>query len=186
MSIDIGRLFTNAWEKFSANLAMAIVVYLVGAIVGGLLGVITLGIAGVPVFVGLAKAMRKLQRGEAPEINDLFSEFSNFSKWIMLWVLGLVIGLVSGLIGLITFGIGAAIIGLAAGFVLFFVVQLMLEQNMPAFTALQDSFGKVKDNVGALFLPILLVLIVSNIFAPITGPMMAIASWDIYDEAYKS
>jgi hypothetical protein len=183
--MDIGRLFTHAWEKFSANIVMAIVVYLVGMIVGSVLSSLTLGIAGVPVFVGTVKAMRRVQRGEAPDFNDLFSEFSRFSNWIMLWVLMLVIGVCIWVLGWFTHGVGSIVVSLLSGFATFFVIPLMLERNMPAMEALKDNIKKIKENTGTLFLPILIVLIVMGIFPPITGPLMTVAMWDIYDEAYK-
>src|SRR5690348_11716954 len=103
--MDISSLFQRSWKAFSANMGMAIGVYVVGAIVGGILGALTLGIAAIPVLAGMYKSLRKAAHGGAPEFNDLFSEFSNFAKWFMLWVV--LIGVV--IVSAITFGLGGIV-----------------------------------------------------------------------------
>lgn len=199
--IDVGTLFSSSWTRFSKNIGMGIGLYLVGMIAAGFLGGLTLGIVAVPVYAGVYKAFRKMQRGETPDFNDLFSEFSNFSQWLMLWVAGIVIGVacfivigllfllamipVIGLLFLLLGWLAAVVLGIALGVSLFFVIPLMLEQRMAAFDAVKASFGKIKDNLGSMALPIVLVMIVSGIFAILTGPWMLIANWDIYDAAFS-
>jgi len=181
--MDISKLLSESWSKFSANLVQAIILYLVGGIVGSLLAGLTLGIAGVPVFAGMYKAFRKIQQGGIADFSDLFSEFSNFAKWFMLWLLMLVVGLVSG----ITFGLA----GIAAAFLLFFLIPLMIDKDMAAFDAAKESLNKVKDNFGTLFVPILVVILVAGagsiafyIGIIVTAPWMMVATWMLYDHAY--
>jgi len=191
--IDIGTMFSKSWEKFSANMGMAIGIYVVGAIVGGLISGLTLGILGIPVYAGLFKAFRTMQQGGKPEFSDLFSEFSNIGKWFKLWVVMLVIGIVLGIVYAILAitVIIPPIIGLAVGLFLFFTLPLMIERDMAAFDAVKESFNKVKSNFGALIGPILLAMIVAGaggivfgIGALFTAPWMLIAYWLIYDAAY--
>jgi uncharacterized membrane protein len=188
IAMDIGALFKNSWEKFSANIGMGIVIFIVGAIVAGLAAALTFGIVSVPIYAGIFKAMRTIQRGGNPDFGDIFSEFSNFAKWFQLWLLGLVIfvvifvcSLVLNLIPVIG-QLTEVVIGLGLGFFLFYLMPLMLEQNMGAFDAAKASFDYVKSNIGMLVGPILLTLIVSNVFTIITGPWMAVQIWCIYDD----
>lgn len=178
--MDISRLFSDSWKRFSENIVSSILIVLVGYLVGGILSAFTLGIAGVPVFAGVFKAMRRIQRGGSGDFGDLFSEFSNFGKWFMLWVVGIVVGIISG----ITFGLG----GIVAAFFLAFLIPLMLEKDMAAFDAAKASFNYVKDNFGLVFVPLLLAMLVSSagslvlyIGALVTIPWMMIANWYIYD-----
>lgn len=188
--VDIGQMFSKSWERFSSNIGMAILFYLVGGIVGGLIGAFTLGILGIPVFAGMYKGFRKLQKGQEVEFSDLFSEFSNLGRWFMLWValvaIGLALGIINSLLMLIVIGvITAPLSGILLAIFLFFVVMLMLEKDMDAFPAIKESFNKVKSHFGDLILPILLNLVVMGLFAIITAPWMMIAAWDIYDAAYE-
>ncbi|MCB1222205.1 hypothetical protein KDL30_16210, partial [bacterium] len=146
--MDIGKLFSESWNRFSANLVSSIIVVVVGSLVGSLLAGFTAGIAGIPVFVGIVKAMRRVQQGGTADFGDLFSEFSNFGKWFMVWVVALVAGLAS----VVTFGLASIVIP----FVLAFMVPLMLERDMAAFDAAKESFNYVKDNLGLVIVPLLL------------------------------
>jgi hypothetical protein len=171
--MDIGGLLNSAWSKYSKNLGMCIAVYFVGALIGGALSWIVIGI---PIIAGAWKGMRKAQRGETPDFNDLFSEFSNMGKWVMVWVIMLAMGIIAcipvlGWIAVIIFGFGLA-----------FLFPLMLDRNMAAFEAAKLSFNTVKANLGTLILPILVFGIIGGIFAPVTGPFMAIGMWEIYDQ----
>lgn len=189
--IDVGTMFSSSWNKFSKNIGMGIVIFLVGYIVASILSAFTLGIAGIPVYAGVFKAFRKMQRGETPELNDVFSEFSNFSQWFMLWVVALVIGVVLSILYFILAitVVGVVLlpfIGIALGLFLFFMMPLMLDRRMPAMEAVKASIDKVKNNFGPLFLPIFLVLLVSGVFVILTGPWMMIAWWDVYDAAFSA
>jgi uncharacterized membrane protein len=194
--IDIGTMFSKSWERFSATIGMSIVIYLVGGLVAGLLGGITLGIVAIPVIAGMVKVYRNVARGGDADFGDLFSEFSNFGQWFMLWVfwlvLGIVLGIVYFLLMLIVIGvILLPFIGLAIGVFLFFMFPLMLDKRMGAFDAARESFNKVKGNFGGLIGPIILAILVAGaggmvfgIGALFTAPWMMIAMWIIYDAVY--
>lgn len=196
--VDIGTMFSKSWEKFSANMGMAIGIYVVGALVGGLIGALTLGILGIPIFAGLFKAFRNIQQGKQPEFGDLFSEFSNMGKWFMLWVVMIVVGIAIAIVNAILAitGIGMIImpfVGIAVALFLFFTFPLMIDKNLAAFDAVKESINKVKNNFGGLILPIILAIIVAEaggivfgIGALFTGPWMMIAFWIIYDAAYAT
>ena len=183
MVIELGDLLRKSWEAFSKGLVTNIMIVLVGSILGSLIGALTLGILGIPIFAGVYKALRKSQQGGTAEFSDLFDEFGNLSKWFMFWVLMIGVGIVSAL----TFGLGA----LAGGFLLYFTMMLMLEKDMQAFDAAKTSFEYVSKNFGGVFVPILVCMLVSGagsiaiyIGALVTVPWMMIAGWFIYDAAF--
>lgn len=194
--IDIGTMFSKSWERFSATIAMSIVIYIVGGIVAGILGGITLGIVGIPVIAGLLKVYRNVARGGEADFGDLFSEFSNFAQWFMLWLFMVVLGIVLGIVYTILMAIVIGVIvvpfvGLAVGVFLFFMFPLMLDKRMAAFEAAKESFNKVKGNFGRLIGPIILAMLVAGagglvfgIGALFTAPWMLIAMWIIYDAVY--
>lgn len=178
--MDIGGLLNSAWTKYSKNLGICIVIYLVGMVIGGMLAGIVIGI---PIIAGVWKAMRKTQKGETPEFNDLFSEFSNIGKWAMLWVVMLLVALVAwipvlGQLALIVFA-----------FLAVFTFPLMLERNLGAFDAIKLSLNTVKANAGTIILPVFLLWLIYAVSAMIigigalfTGPLVIIALWELYDQ----
>lgn len=194
--IDIGTMFSKSWERFSATLGMSIVVYLVGGLVAGIVGGITLGIVGIPVIAGVLKVFRNVARGGDADFGELFSEFSNFAQWFMLWLFMLVLGIIIAVINMIlaVTGIGMILmpfVGLIVGIFLFFLFPLMLDKRMSAFEAAKESFNKVKGNFGGLIGPIILAMLVAcagglvfGIGALFTAPWMLIAMWLIYDSVY--
>jgi hypothetical protein len=176
--MDIGALLNSVWSKYSKNLAMCIVIYLVGMILGGMLAIF---VVGIPIMAGVFKALRKAQRGEAPDFNDLFSEMSNIGKWAPVWVIFVGLCIVSCIPVL------GQIAGIICGFGLVFLFPLMLERDMAAFDAAKQSFSIVKENLGTVVLPVLvlgLIVAVSGVIVigPIlTAPMMLIGIWEIFD-----
>lgn len=178
--MDIGSLLNSAWTKYSKNLGMCIVIYIVGMLLGGMLAII---VVGLPIIAGVWKALRKAQRGEAPDFNDLFSEMSNIGKWAMLWVVMLLIGLVSCIPVLGQLAL------LAFGFMAVFTIPLMLERNLAAFDAIKVSFNAVKANAGTIILPVFVLFLIYAVSAAIigigalfTGPLVIIALWEMYDQ----
>ena len=91
--LDVGLAFKNGWNAFTAD----IVPFLVGALIAGMLSVITLGILAGPLTAGLYNmAVRRMRDGRRAEIGDVFSCFDRF--WSYLWaaiVLVVLIGLAS-------------------------------------------------------------------------------------------
>jgi uncharacterized membrane protein len=179
--MDIGNLLKESWARFSSNIGNNIVVFLVGAIAGSVIGGLTLFILGVPIFAGLYKSFRKVQQGGNAEIGDLFSEFSNMSKWFPLWVVMILVGLVAS----ITFGLGS----IAAMFLLPFTLPFMIDKDMPAFDALKKSLNVCMANIGVLAVPILVLLVINALGGAvfglgtlITGPLSLIAYWYLYDQ----
>ncbi len=171
--MDIGTILSSAWNKFSKNMGMCIVIYLVGAILGGMLSLIVIGI---PILAGTWKAMRKAQRGETPEFGDLFTEMSNIGKWVMLWLVFIIMGIVACIPVLGQIAMIVVMFGMA------FVIPLMLERDLSAFDAIKVSLNTIKGNLGGLILPILVLSIIGGLFAPITGPLMVIGMWELYDQ----
>jgi hypothetical protein len=172
--MDVGALLNSAWSKYSKNLAMCIVIYIVGMVLGGMLAIF---VVGIPIIAGVYKSMRKAQRGETPDFNDLFSEMSNMGKWAPVWVIMIVLGIVACIPVL---GQIAVII---CSFGLMFMFPLMLERDMAAFDAAKKSFDMMKTNLGSVILPVIVLAIIGSILTFLTGPLTLIGMWEVYDYA---
>lgn len=202
--MDIGSLFSSSWDKVSKNMGLAIGIYLVAGLALSIVSVFTLGVLTPPVSAGLHKVFRKIQRDETPDFNDLFSEFSNFSQWIMLWVIALILS-VAGFIMFWIFFVVALIpilgllvdilVGLALGIILNLVfsfhIPLMLERRLSAFDAIGASFSMVLSKFWTVLPPLLmmsLVLAVSCLVPPvllISGPWSLVVVWSVYDHVFE-
>lgn len=90
-TIDIGPLLSQSIARLKANPGFHIVSCLLVGIIGGAV----FGLLHGPMIVGYFRALEKEDRGEKPEIGDIFKGFDDF-----------VPALVAGLLGGIIVGIG--------------------------------------------------------------------------------
>jgi len=173
--INISALFSNSWKKYSANLGLCIGVFLVGTIISGILSGLTLGIVGIPIIAGLFKSFRKVQQGQAPDFNDLFSEFNNFGKWFMVWVVLVVVIVATYALSFVFSMIpilGAFIvlaIELAVALGIFFLFMLVLDKDLPAFEAVKSSAATVLGSLAKLAIPILAILLFEGVLLSMLG-----------------
>jgi hypothetical protein len=192
--MDIGALLSKAWEKLQSNIVLAIIIFIVGFFVTAIIGPITLMILGVPIIVGVVKAMRRIEKGETPEIGDVFAELSNIPKWIALWVVIFVIGAISSAIAAFLHGIwligsiAASLVGILVGWLTAFTIPLMLDRDMPAFEAAKTSIQKVIAEFGTLLLPLFIIIVLAGVFPLniVTGPLAVVALWLLYDQVFNA
>ena len=132
--LDVGLAFKKGWDAFTAD----IVPFLVGALIAGLLSVITLGILAGPLTAGLYNmAIRRMRDGRRAEIGDVFSCFDRF--WSYLWA-AIVLVVLIGLASLTIVG------GVLLATVWFYVFPFMVDRRMGLGEAMSASYHRVVDN----------------------------------------
>ncbi len=64
------------------------VTLILALLVAGILSIITLGILAIPLFIGFQMIFVKIKRGEAAQLNEIFSPLKNFFKLLFgaLWM----------------------------------------------------------------------------------------------------
>jgi uncharacterized membrane protein YvlD (DUF360 family) len=132
--LDVGLAFKNGWHAFTSD----IVPFLVGALIAGILSVITLGILAGPLTAGLYNmAIRRLRDGRRAEIGDVFSCFDRF--WSYLWA-ALVLFVLVGLASLTIVG------GVLLATIWIYVFPFMVDRRMGLGEAMSASYHRVVDN----------------------------------------
>ena len=132
--LDVGLAFKKGWDAFTAD----IVPFLVGALIAGLLSVITLGILAGPLVAGLySMAIRRMRDGRRAEIGDVFSCFDRF--WSYLWA-ALVLVVLIGLASLTIVG------GVLLATIWIYVFPFMVDRRMGLTDAMAASYHRVVDN----------------------------------------
>ena len=132
--LDVGLAFKNGWNTFTAD----IVPFLVGALIAGLLSIVTLGILAGPLTAGLYNmAIRRLRDGRRAEIGDVFSCFDRF--WSYLWA-AIVLFVLIGLASLTIVG------GVLLATIWIYVFPFMVDRRMGLGQAMSASYHRVVDN----------------------------------------
>jgi hypothetical protein len=132
--LDVGLAFKKGWDAFTAD----IVPFLVGALIAGLLSVLTLGILAGPLVAGLYNmAIRRMRDGRRAEIGDVFSCFDRF--WSYLWA-ALVLVVFIGLASLTIVG------GVLLATIWLYVFPFMVDRRMGLTDAMAASYHRVVDN----------------------------------------
>jgi uncharacterized membrane protein YvlD (DUF360 family) len=132
--LDVGLAFKKGWDAFTAD----IVPFLVGALIAGLLSIITLGILAGPLTAGLYNmAVRRMRDGRRAEIGDVFSCFDRF--WSYLWA-AIVLVVLIGLASLTIVG------GVLLATIWIYVLPFMVDRRMSVGQAMSASYHRVVDN----------------------------------------
>ncbi len=132
--LDVGLAFKNGWNTFTAD----IVPFLVGALIAGLLSIVTLGILAGPLTAGLYNmAIRRLRDGRRAEIGDVFSCFDRF--WSYLWA-AIVLFVLIMLASLTIVG------GVLLATIWIYVFPFMVDRRMGLGQAMSASYHRVVDN----------------------------------------
>jgi uncharacterized membrane protein YvlD (DUF360 family) len=132
--LDVGLAFKKGWHAFTSD----IVPFLVGALIAGILSVITLGILAGPLTAGLYNmAVRRLRDGRRAEIGDVFSCFDRF--WSYLWA-AIVLVVLIGLASLTIVG------GVLLATIWIYVFPFMVDRRMGLGEAMSASYHRVVDN----------------------------------------
>ena len=92
-SLDIGLAFKRAWGLFVKDIAPL----LIGAIIAGVLSVLTVGILAGPLLAGLyGMVIGRVRDGRPPRVGDVFAGFDRFWSYFgAAFVLVVLVGLAS-------------------------------------------------------------------------------------------
>ena len=132
--LDVGLAFKNGWNAFTAD----IVPLLVGALIAGILSVITLGILAGPLTAGLySMVVGRIRDGRHAEIGDVFSCMNRF--WGFLWA-AIVLVVLIALASLTIVG------GVLLATVWIYVFPFMVDRKMGLTAAMSASYHQVVDN----------------------------------------
>jgi hypothetical protein len=157
--MDIDQFFSDAWKLFVKDIAALII----GALLVGILSVVSLGILAGPLWGGLhLMVVRRVREGRPAEIGDVFSAFDRF--WTLLAaaiVLTILIAL--GLVLLIVPGVLLATIWI-------YVPLFIVDKGMGLGEAMRASRERVTANgFGMHIVVVLLIWILSAILGGIAG-----------------
>lgn len=132
--LDIGLAFKKGWDAFTAD----VVPFLVGALIAGVLSVITLGILAGPLVAGLyTMAVGRIRDGRRAEIGDVFAGFDRF--WSYLWA-AIVLVVLIGLASITIVG------GVLLATIWIYVFPFMVDRRMGLTDAMAASYHRVVDN----------------------------------------
>jgi uncharacterized membrane protein YvlD (DUF360 family) len=132
--LDIGLSFKGGWNAFAAD----IVPLLVGALIAGILSVITLGILAGPLAAGLySMVIGRIRDGRRAQIGDVFSCMDRF--WGFLWA-AIVLVVLIGLASLTIVG------GVLLATIWLYVFPFMVDRRMGLTEAMSASYHQVVDN----------------------------------------
>ncbi|NVB39382.1 hypothetical protein G6O69_16185 [Pseudenhygromyxa sp. WMMC2535] len=135
-ALDIGATLNQAWEVFSKNAAA----FILGFLLVGLVGAVTLGICLGPLLVGFNRMVLRALRGEKVEAGQVFAGFDMFGP---AFVLMLLVGL-TVFAGLLLFFIP----GLIAGYLLFWSLWFMADGEQSAVECMKKSSALARADIG--------------------------------------
>ncbi len=164
---DFGALIKRSFELSVEK--DNLVVLLVGALALSIGSLVTLGILGGPLALGLAITCRKMVRGETATMDDLWLGFKSFGPSFVAMLLVCLAILVGTLLCLVP--------GLAAAFLFCFTFQAMANGTESAVDAMKESLALVKENISPslVFMVVLLVVNVVLGFVPFLGSIAGVA-----------
>ncbi|HEY3297046.1 MAG TPA: hypothetical protein VGK34_00185 [Armatimonadota bacterium] len=119
--LSLKSLLTTGWELFKRRPAEAIVGYLLYAVLGGFSMLIpVVGLLVVfPLMGGLLTLYLKIAKGESCELNDLFSGFNVFGKWVGIGFLAVAFeiacflpAIIAGVVGSVIESSGRSVAGI--------------------------------------------------------------------------
>lgn len=159
--LDVGLSFKGGWNAFAAD----IVPLLVGALIAGILSVITLGILAGPLAAGLySMVIGRVRDGRRAQIGDVFSCMDRF--WGFLWA-AIVLVVLIGLASLTIVG------GVLLATIWLYVIPFMVDRRMGLTEAMAASYHQVVDNGFWEHVALVVMFIALNAVAD--GPLAIIA-----------
>jgi len=164
-SLDIGLAFKRAWGLFVKDIAPL----LIGAIIAGVLSVLTVGILAGPLFAGLyGMVIGRVRDGRQPHVGDVFSGFERFwSYFAAAFVLVVLIGLAS--------------LTIVGGFLLatiwLYVFPLMVDRGMGVSEAMSASKDMVMksgfwEHLALVLIGFVIVVVANGALAIIATPFL--------------
>jgi hypothetical protein len=156
--MDIGKAFERGWKLFAKDVGP----YVVGALLLGLLMIVTIGILYGPLAAGLyVMAIRRVRQNRMAEIGDVFWGLNHFWRFFgAALLLALLIGI--GFIFLI-------IPGLLLATMWIYVFPVMVDRDLGVFDAMAESRRLVRENDFWQHFVMVLVLAALSIAGSVAG-----------------
>jgi len=166
--LDIGLAFKRAWGLFVKDIAPL----LIGALIAGVLSVLTVGILAGPLFAGLyGMVIGRVRDGRQPHVGDVFAGFERFwSYFAAALVLVVLIGLAS--------------LTIVGGFLLatiwIYVFPLMVDRGMGLSEAMRTSKDMVMkagfwDHLALIVIGFVIAAAVPGVLTVLTTPFLIVA-----------
>jgi hypothetical protein len=166
-SLDIGLAFKRAWGLFVKDIAPL----LIGALIAGVLSVLTVGILVGPLFAGLyGMVIGRVRDGRQPHVGDVFAGFDRFwSYFAAALVLVVLIGLAS--------------LTIVGGFLLatiwIYVLPLMVDKGMGVSEAMSASKDMVMksgfwDHLALVIVGFVIVAVANGALAIVATPFLIV------------
>ena len=183
--MEIKAHLTEAWELTLEFIAPLIVLTLVMFLVWFL----SLGILVPVTFAGYIHSILLMTRqGREPKIQDLFSQLNLF---LPLLGFGIIVCIITA-IGFIFLTFPGFIIALIIAVVCFYMIPLMIDNNLGLFAAIKESLslamqGKFLDHMVAVIIFIGIVAVGSSVFigSLFTQPLATIFLLTVYEEKIR-
>jgi hypothetical protein len=166
-SLDIGLAFKRAWGLFVKDIAPL----LIGALIAGVLSILTVGILAGPLFAGLyGMVIGRVRDGRQPHVGDVFAGFERFwSYFAAALVLVVLIGLAS--------------LTIVGGFLLatiwIYVFPLMVDRGMGLSEAMRTSKDMVMkagfwDHLALVIVGFVIVAVANGALAIVATPFLIV------------
>jgi len=156
--MDIGKVLERGWKLFVKDA----VPYIVGALVLGLLTIVTVGILFGPLAAGLyVMAVRRVRQNRVAEIGDVFWGLAHFWRFFgaaLLLALLIAIGFVFLIVP-----------GLLLATMWIYVFPLMVDRDIGVFEAMAESRRLVRENDFGQHFVMLLLLAALSIAGSVAG-----------------
>ena len=185
-TVDIGTVFSYAWNKFIANIGDIIVIWLIviavqvvfnifSRFVDSIVLSLVLSVIGfiisMVVQIALIRIGLLITAGERPSPSAAF-DFTNLGPYILASIL-FGIGV---MLGLVVFCIGAVIVG----FLFWFYGYYVLDQNQDPVASLKSSFELTTKNFSTVGVWAILAFLLSICTCGLAAPILQIGTAYIY------
>ena len=131
-TLDIGLVFKQGWRLFVKDIGPL----LIGALIAGVLSIVTLGILAGPLAAGLyGMVVKRVRDGQQPAVGDVFGQLGRF--WAF-FAAALVLGILIGLASLTIIG------GILLATIWLYVFPLMVDRGIGLGEAMGASYRMVK------------------------------------------
>jgi hypothetical protein len=132
-SLNIGLVLRQGWHLFVKDLGPLII----GALIAGVLSILTLGILVGPLTAGLyGMVVKRVRDGQRPEVGDVFGQMNRFWSF---FAAALVLGLLIGLAAVTVIG------GIVLATIWLYVFPLMVDRGIGLGEAMGTSYRMVKE-----------------------------------------
>jgi hypothetical protein len=165
--LDIGLAFKRAWGLFVKDIAPL----LIGAIIAGVLSILTVGILAGPLFAGLyGMVIGRVRDGRPAHVGDVFAGFDRFWSYL------------GAALVLVVF-IGLASLTIVGGFLLatiwIYVFPLMVDRRMSISEAMSTSKDMVMktgfwEHLALVLLGFVIVVVANGALAIIATPFLIV------------